>query len=427
VYLKILDVTAMNLVELIVTRTMEILNSLDFKDFARKKPTFFTRNRKMPFQELMVFMLFHLKCSIPSALRRFFKERGTDTTMAQQSLCEAREKVNVSAFKHLFTEAVKTTVEHRKETWNGYRIYATDGSKIALPDDKKLLAHYGGTGKNADSPTAQGSALYDVLNDTLIDVAMEPLNTGERTLAEGHISALLTLPVTDKNLLIYDRGYPSFDFIKKHEDEGLFYLMRVKTKFNAAIDAQTKADGYVWLGKDGERIHVRVIKFFLNSGEMEMLITNVTDRRLGKKAFKKLYFRRWPVEVKYGVIKDKLQVENFSSLSVDGVKQEFFAAMFMSNLVSATAFDVQSEVEEARVDKDNKFEYKVNLNELIGILKDNLVSAVFEPCPIRQASIMDRILRDAKRYVTPIRPDRSVPRNSNPRTVRFHHNRKTNC
>jgi hypothetical protein len=95
--------------------------------------------------------------------------------------------------------------------------------------------------------------------------------------------------------------------------------MRVKRKFNRDIDAQIKSDDYVWLEQNDERIHVRVIKFMLDSGEEEVLITNITDKRLGKKAFKKLYFRRWPIETKYGVIKEKLQVENFSSKLPDSI------------------------------------------------------------------------------------------------------------
>ena len=172
----------------------------DFKDYARTKPAFFTRTGgkrqpKMPFEDLIFFMLFHMKCSTPSALRRFFKDKGSDETMAQQSLSEAREKVHPEAIKHLFSEAVKLIVKHRNETWNGYRVFAVDGMKAALPDTPKILEFYGGAGKNADSPTAQTSALYDVLNDTLIDVAIEPLKIDERILAHGHISALLKLPV----------------------------------------------------------------------------------------------------------------------------------------------------------------------------------------------------------------------------------------
>ncbi len=100
-----------------------------------------------------------------------------------------------------------------------------------------------------------------------------PLSTNEQTLALGHVQATKDLCPNDKKLNIYDRGYASFDFIEKLEAHGLFYLCRVKIKFNSDIDAQTKADGYVWLEKAGKRLHVRVIKFALDSGEIETLIT----------------------------------------------------------------------------------------------------------------------------------------------------------
>ena len=41
-----------------------------------------------------------------------------------------------------------------------------------------------------------------------------------------------------------------------------------------------------WITKmKRESIQVRVIKFALDSGEIETLITNIKDKRLGKKAF----------------------------------------------------------------------------------------------------------------------------------------------
>ena len=417
----------MKLGEAIAIKTSTIVNNETFKETTRKMPAYFTRNRKMPFEDLIYFMIFHLKCSISSALRRYFKDKGVETTMTQQSLSEARKKVNVWAFKHLFIESAKTIAEYRSETWNGYNVYATDGTKIALPDAKNLLDHYGGIGKNADSPTAQASALYDMLNDNLVDASMEPLSTGERSLAEGHIRALQTFQPNGRKLIIYDRGYSSFDFVKLHFDEGLFFLMRVKSKFSTDIDAQAESDGRVCLQKNGERICVRVIKFPLSSGETEMLITNIEDKHLGENDFKKLYFMRWPIETKYGAIKEKLQVENFSSLTVEGVQQDFFATMYMVNLVAGVAFDAQAEIEEERADKENKHDYKANRNELIGILKDNFVAVVLEPCPLKQAEMMKDILNQVKRHVIPIRPDRTVARNKNPRAVRFHHNKKLNC
>jgi hypothetical protein len=89
--------------------------------------------------------------------------------MTQQSLCEARNKLTVEAFLHLFTISMEETIKNSNEKWNGYRIFAIDGTKIALPDDEKLLEHFGETGRNATSPTTQASAMFDVLNDTIVD------------------------------------------------------------------------------------------------------------------------------------------------------------------------------------------------------------------------------------------------------------------
>lgn len=417
----------MKLAEILAQITSNIIYNQAFKELARKLPKYFTRNRKMPFEDLMIFMLFHLKCSIPTALRRYFKTKGEDTKMSQQSLSEARDKLTVSAFVHLYRKTAEAIVEHRTEKWHGYRLYATDGTKIALPDDIKLLAHYGAVGRNATSPTAQASAMYDVLNDTLVDVAIVPISTDERSLALQHINATKDLCINDRKLCLYDRGYASFDFINELETQGLFYLMRVKTKFNADIDAQTKTDGYVWLAKDDKRIRVRVIKFTLDSGETEALITNITDKRLGKKAFKKLYFMRWPIETKYGVIKKKLQLENFSARSVEGIQQEFFASIYLVNFMASAAFDVQQDIEDSRKDKVNKHEYKANLNELVGILKDKLILAIAQRSPSKQAELIKDILDEAKRFVVPIRQNRTVDRNPNPRTSDFHHNQKVNC
>jgi hypothetical protein len=417
----------MKLSEKLVKITKDIIYNPAFKEMARKSSKFFTRNRKMPFEDLVIFMLFHLKCSIPSSLRRYFKIKEENTTMSQQSLSEAREKLTVDAFKYLYRKSIETIIQYRTLMWHGYRIYANDGSKITLPDDAKLLRYYGAVGRNVTSPTAQASAMYDVLNDTLVDVEIAPITTDERKLALQHINATKDLCVDDKKLNIYDRGYASFDFIKELETLGLFYLMRVKTKFNADIDAQTATDGYVWIEKDGKRIHVRVIKFELNNGETETLITNITDKRLGKNAFKKLYFMRWPIETKYGVIKKKLQLENFSARSVEGIQQEFFASMYLTNFVAAAAFDIQSDIKNLRKDKPNKYEYKANVNELIGILKDKVILAIAETSTTKQAELMNNILEEAKRFVVPIRSDRTVYRNPFPRDSDFHHNQKVNC
>jgi hypothetical protein len=414
------------LMEGTLTKTTHRIYNRTYKDRSRKRPADFTRERKMTFEEVMIFMLISLKCSTQSALRRFFIMLGKNVIMKQQSFAEARAKINVCAFVELFQITVENMLLHCEKTWHGYRVYANDGTKIALPSDKVLRDYYGALGKDGSAPTAQGSVLYDVLNDIVVDARIEPLSVDERTLAMAHIDECSRIDPGSKKLAIYDRGYASFELIEKLENSGFKYVMRVRSKFNRDIDAQTGADGFVRLKKGCKNIYVRVIKFKLDSGETETLITNITDKRLGGYAFKKLYFMRWPVETKYDIVKNKLQIENFSSRTVEGVQQDFFAAMFLTNIAACAAYDAQNLIDQGRADKDNKYQYKANLNELIGVLKDRLVAALCLNSPTKQAAAVTAIVYEIKEYVIPVRNDRRVPRKP-PRKTDFYHNQKVNC
>ena len=414
------------LVKIIAELTNRLACSEEFKKSARKKPSDFTRNRKMPFGEVVLFMLTSAKCSTQCSLRRFFAALGKEVSMKQQSFSEARAKINVSAFVQLFQLTVGAMTENLCETWGGYLVYAVDGSKIALPSDKGLLAHFGPAGRGGASPTAQASILYDVPNDIVVDALIGPMSVDERTMASRHIENCKGFAPGADKLFIFDRGYPSFGLVEDLESGGFSYVMRVRSKFSVEIDAQEAPDGHAWLEQDGKRIRVRVVKFDLDSGVTETLITNLADESLDVAAFKKLYFMRWPVETKYDVVKNKLQIENFTSRTVEGVEQDFYAAMYLTNVAAAAASDAQAEIDGAREGKNNKYKYKANVNELIGVLKDRLVFALAEDSPRKQAKLIQKIIDEVTMSVTPVREGRSVPRNS-PRKCKFHHNRKANC
>jgi len=408
-------------------RTTETINNGDFRNQSKKHFNDFTRTRKMPFEEVMLFMIMRFKSSTTSALRKFFSNLGKIVSVRQQSFSEARAKIKVEAFIQLFKVSADTLLEHMNKTWHGYRVLAIDGSKVTLPQDNSLRTHFGAVGGGAVSACAQGSILYDVLNDIVVDALITPMADDERTLAYRHLDCYGTNPDGEKRLVIFDRGYASFDLIDRLQSYDYHFVMRVRRKFNLDIDAQTTSDGYVNLTKNGKQLHVRVIKFKLDSGEEETLITNIADKRLGKNAFKKLYFMRWPIETKYNVAKGKLQIENFTSRTVEGVMQDFYATMYLLNATAAAAFDAQSEIDNKREDKNNVYRYKANTNELIGVLKEQLVLALIKDNPDEQYSIIQGILSQIALAVVPIRPNRRTLRKKCNRNVKFHHNIKVNC
>ena len=202
--------------------------------------------------------------------------------------------------------------------------------------------------------------------------------------------------------------------------------MRVREKFSLSIDGLRRGDHIVELNQNGHRIKVRVIKLRLTSGETETLVTDITDRKISARTFKSLYFMRWPVETKYNEIKNKLEIENFSGRLVDNIRQDFYAAMVLTNLAADFFEEAQEAVEKEQKGKDIKYRYKVNVNHEIGVLKDRLIQAMLEDDDKKRGEKFQEIVNLLQKRLTPIRPNRSNPRNI-PRKAKFHHNHKSNC
>jgi hypothetical protein len=228
-------------------------------------------------------------------------------------------------------------------------------------------------------------------------------------------------------LVIFDRGYSSVELIRIAEEKGLKFLVRLRRKFNLEIDALENGVHELELAYSKGTLRVRVIKFALPSGEIETLVTNIFDASMGVKDFKELYFMRWPVETKYGELKLKLEIENFSGRTEVAIRQDFFISAMLSNVVAVAANEAQPAVDKAREGKKNKHRYKVNVNHAIGTFKDRFILALLEPDPEKRARQTEEIIKLLCKHVVPKRKGRSNPRNPSPRKARFHHNMKSNC
>jgi hypothetical protein len=361
-------------------------------------------------------------------LERFFPRIGEGgVTMKQQSFSEARQKLKWEAIQEIFDLCVKNIYEGYTEHWHKYRVLAIDGSKVALPIDDELKAVFGTYGKGNKAVTGQASILYDIYEHVVVDALLEPIATDERTLAMRHIEKLVKMPSFGKELVIFDRGYPSNEHIKALCDKKITFLMRVRRKFNLAIDTAMNHDFKMLLGEGtSDETKVRVIKVELDSGETETLMTNLFNKRLGESDFKELYFKRWPVETEYDELKNKLSIENFSGRTETAVRQDFYAAMYLTNLATAFWWEAQEAVDEEHKGKNNKYEYRVNVNHEIGVLKDKLITAVLEEDDNKRQKIFDVINQLLISRTVPVRPNRKVERRP-PRDQKYYMNHKLNC
>jgi hypothetical protein len=141
----------------------------------------------------------------------------------------------------------------------------------------------------------------------------------------------LNLTKKSKDIVIFDRGYPSKAMIKYMNDTGYKYIFHLNKKFNAEIDNSDKKDFNIIISD----CNVRVIKLILPNNEIEMLATNLSKTAFKTVEFNNLYHLRWGVETKYNTLKNKLDIENFSGKTIITFLQDFYATMFLSNIAAA--------------------------------------------------------------------------------------------
>ena len=401
---------------------MSTLSQTFILEAARFNPTFFTRERKMTFSQIVLFILNGFNTSTQAALNRFFHDSlDKRDSMSQQAFSKARSHFDHSPFEYFFRDQTmrRFSGEHEIRLLHGLQIFAIDGSCIALPDMPKLLDAFGGTGRNASSPTAKISLLYDVMNDFIVDAVIDRAGSSERDFALAHIEKLLNIKGAEKRLLIFDRGYPSAELIEELESKGFYYLMRVKSKWNLQVDEVSSQDSVIELN---DKTQLRVVKFQLPSGETETLISNLFE--LGFEKFPELYFKRWPVETKYDVLKNKLELENFTGYTKNVILQDFWATMYLSNMAAIAKEEANADVQKERENKKNRYEYVPNLSQVIATLREYLARACFAKSPEERVSYLNFIMAAIKRSVVPIRPNRTIQRPASPRKSKFHHNRK---
>ena len=388
----------------------------------RLKPQFFTRNRELPFPRVLKYLISFRKGTTQNALDDFFATEGIKKSVSQQALSKARSKFTCLPFCAAFEAIVKASYDdiHRSdlERFNGKFLIAIDGSTVALPNIPKLKRFFVAMNK---SPTARISMAYDVLNDLVMDADIDSIMFGEQLNAEMHIDHIEELIDLKEAIFIFDRGYPSWNLIDYLYDKSNF-LMRVKTKFNDEIDALGLGSHIIEPYRYDQPI--RVVKLELDSGEIETLITNLFD--LDTTEFKELYFKRWSIETKYDIVKNKLELPNFTGFTENVIYQDFWISMYMLNIAAVAKHESDTIIQKERAGKNNKYQYQTNVNHLIGTLRERFANAVFFETEEEKAETIQYVFQQIKRAVVPINRNNSRAQRGDSRKVKFHHNKKSN-
>ena len=209
----------------------------------------------------MYFVLSMPQKSLTTELDLFFDKKNF--SISKQAFSKARYKISPLAFEDIFnlsTDLFRFTNHPR--TWDGYRVFAVDSSEIAVDHNKNNETEFGLKGGNQHSyPSARLTALYDVTNDLIVDAVFTGISVGEREHARKLLSSEALINGKGyKNLILFDRGYPSRELIYELEAKGFFYLIRCTHSFLSCVNECPDGEHTVSDIHKGRTVSLRVIK-----------------------------------------------------------------------------------------------------------------------------------------------------------------------
>lgn len=169
---------------------------------------------------------------------------------------------------------------------------------------------------------------------------------------------------------------------------------------------------------------VRFVRVRLSTGEWEVRVTSLRDEVAYPTAgFLELYHGRWGVETFSGVLKTRLDLENFSGTGAEAVRQDFHATVYLTGLES-----ILTETAQAQLDaKETRHPQTVNRAVSFNAIKHHaldLLSSNLDTQPL-----IERLTALFLTHPTGARPQRLPPRRktSARALLDFHRRQKKHC
>lgn len=298
-------------------------------------------------------------------IRQVFKRtrfaRAGEDSPCRSSLCHARQRLGVAPLRRLFLRTVRSlaTSQTPGAFYRGMRLMGIDGVVFNLPDRPANEAVFGrpsgGDRGEGAFPQLRKVSLVELGTHVEVAFVAKPITTGEQAV----LPALLK-HVPDDALLLWDRGFFSYELWKLLISRHIRMLARVKNNL-ILRPIQRLSDGSYLAKiypkpydreKDRNGIVVRVICYKLDDpqrighDEEHVLITNLLDEQLDPaQELIPLYHERWEEEMVFDEQKTHQDPRraskpaNLRSETPAGVIQELYALSLAHFVVRAMMFE----------------------------------------------------------------------------------------
>lgn len=388
----------------------------------------FSRNRKMPLKDILLCCLSKKGLTTTLELRNYFKQKEDPSMkMSKQGYLQQRRRLNPEVFSYLNDEYL-AVFYHSSEPklWNGFLLLVIDGSKAEVPNSTENRKRFGKS-NNQHSELGQVRALvsgmYDILNQFYLDIEISHISASETELAKKNLNHLQHMDIKQPVLAIFDRGYPSIEFIDFLETEKISYLFRLSSndyKFERGNIGSTDETvilrhTYQRLGKirkkhperfehmkEKSNTNTRITTSILPSGKELALITNLPFE-FSQKELEDLYYQRWEIEKKYHTLKNKMKFESVTGKSTIYVDQDFRAQVLVYNMLQDIRKEADEGVSVKGRAKGSKYPMHTNENIAIGLFKEQMIKLILETNDVRRGKLLFELQEEMEEYILPQR------------------------
>lgn len=416
-----------------VKNIKRLIYKKEIKEKYRTKAKYFIRDRKMPFDKVVLYGLNKRGLTSKMEIEDFTNLiNGTD--VSSPAVLKQRLKLdgkiyidmmqtNLVDFYEKFSQDVKL--------FHGYILTAIDGSDFEIPNTKKARTEYNEYHKEETVARATVSNMFDVLNHYVMDTIIEKYDYSERTMAYKHFKTIKSLELPYQFIRTGDRGYSGLaDIYYSIKSNDKFVYRLKKTTFKNEIQKMKTNDEiitikyhydriryykeenpefYQIMEETKEDIQVRIVKINDKDGDEITLITNLENEKFDYKTMIELYKLRWEIETSYHLLKESLKIETITSSFKKIIEQDIYSQMLAFNIIRAFVNDAEKEIDQSKY----KNEMKINMNMAVGFVKKTLILIVIEEERKKQDEMFDLLISKIQKYIIPVKKDRHYPRNKN--------------
>lgn len=265
-------------------------------------------------------------------------------SVAKSSLADANRRRSYQIFEKLFYSLLKQCQEVLPERDFSFKnpLYSFDSTTIKLCLSIFDWAKY--------SKTKGALKLHTLFNNRTTVPELLILSDGKT----GDITAAKEkdLPLEKGSIIVFDRAYIDYEWWAKLNNDGIFFVSRVKSNQNIFVIGQHKtklgknilADETVIFG-DYQAMNVypgklRRVKYFdEENGKAYVYLTN--NFELTASQIAQIYKERWQIELFFKWIKQNLKIKTFLGTSKNAVMTQIWVAMVYYLLLAYIKFQTK--------------------------------------------------------------------------------------